>query len=84
MKIELKQGCVCDSLTIDGKEEINLTDDERADAWYKVCDYLINNGKHEHLNELLQFLATRYGESHVSDHPCECCGDYVETNTMEL
>ena len=24
MKIELKQGCICDSLTIDGKEETNL------------------------------------------------------------
>ena len=84
MRIELKQGCVCDSLTIDGKEEINLTDDERAKVWYTVCDYLISNGKHEHLNELLQFMAIRYGEYHIGDKPCECCGDIIETYTMKL
>jgi hypothetical protein len=84
MKLKMVTGCTTDSLTIDGKEEIDLTDDERADAWNKVCGYLIDNGEHKYLNEFLQFVLTHHGEYGCSTEPCGQCGDYVETYKLEI
>jgi len=33
MEIKMTRGCIADSLTIDGKEEIDLTDDERQEVF---------------------------------------------------
>ena len=52
MKILLTRGCIAGSLTIDGKEEIHLTDDERQ----KVLRHIFNHLKPEDLNYVLQDL----------------------------
>lgn len=84
MKLKMVTGCMTDSLTINGKEEIDLTDDKRADVWNKVCGYLIANGEHRYLNEFLQFVLIHHGEYGCSTEPCEQCGDYVETYKLEI
>ena len=32
MKIQMTRGCIANSLTVDGKEEINLSDDEPCET----------------------------------------------------
>ena len=39
MIIEMTTGCICDSLTVDGIEEINLTDDKRKEVLIKISNY---------------------------------------------
>ena len=73
MKILLTRGCIAGSLTIDGKEEIHLTDDERQ----KVLRHIFNHLKPEDLNYVLQDLVETFGEYESDDEPCETCGDYV-------
>ena len=80
MKIQLTRGCIAGSLTIDGKEEIHLTDEQRQE----VLQHIINHLKPEDLNYVLQDLAETFGEYESDDEPCETCGDYVETYTWEI
>ena len=80
MKIQLIRGCIAGSLTIDGKEEIHLTDDERQE----VLRHIFNHLKPEDLNYVLQNLAETFGEYESDDEPCETCGDYVEKYTWEI
>ena len=80
MKIQLIRGCIAGSLTIDGKEEIHLTDDERQEVFRHIFNHL----KPEDLNYVLQDLVETFGEYKSDDEPCETCGDYVETYTWEI
>ena len=40
MRIKLVRGCICDSLTVDGKDECSMTDDERQDVLKKIFERL--------------------------------------------
>lgn len=83
MNIKMVRGCICDSLTIDGKEEINLNDRERVEIIKKVSRHLMKL-EARHLNELLQFLLEKMGEYSCSGQACECCGDFIETYKLEI
>lgn len=83
MNIKMVRGCICDSLTIDGKEEINLNDRERVEIIKKVSGHLMKL-EARYLNELLQFLLEKMGEYSCSGQVCECCGDFVETYKLEI
>lgn len=83
MNLKMIQGCVFDSLTIDGKEEINLNDIERKEIINKVCEHL-KKIEPQYLNELLQFFLVKMGDYSCSVQPCECCGDFVETYKIEI
>lgn len=76
----MTRGCIADSLTIDGKEEIHLTDDERQE----VLRHIFNHLKPEDLNYVLQDLVETFGEYESDDKPCETCGYYIETYTWEI
>ena len=60
MRLKLVEGCVCDSMTIDGKEEFNLTDTERQQVVDRIAEWI--RQRPEDLNDLLQDLIPRYGE----------------------
>lgn len=79
MKYELVRGCICDSLTVDGKSEVDMTDEERQ----AVIDNIYKRLKPKDLNYLLQWYIVQFGEYISDDEPCECCGDYVEEWTLE-
>lgn len=83
MQVVLTEGCICDSLTVDGVEEIDLTNEQRL----KVIDHIYEwMKKHpENLNNILQdMVSTFYNNYESSDHACECCGDYVTTFTWDI
>lgn len=80
MRLQLQRGCICGALTVDGKQEIDLTDEERQAVLDKIHETL----KPDDLNYVLQALITEFGEYVSDDEPCECCGDYVEQYTWDL
>ena len=80
MTIRMVRGCIHDSLRVDGKDEIDLTDEERQVVLKKIFEYI----KPEHFNNVLQELVQIFGEYECDDEPCGTCGDYVETYTWEL
>lgn len=73
-------GCICDSLTIDGIEEINLSDEKRKEVLNRIFPHINSSD----LNELLQWFLPKYGEYEGSDKPCDCCGDYIDTYTLNI
>ena len=80
--MELKKtiGCVAFSLSVDGVEEINLTDEERQEVLNKIFNKL----KPDDLNYVLQALIPIFGEYESDGIPCECCGDIVEEYTWKI
>ena len=80
MIIRMVRGCIYDSLSIDGKEEIDLTDEERQVVLNNIFEYI----KPEHLNNVLQELVQIFGEYECDDEPCGTCGDYVDTYIWEI
>lgn len=49
MILRMVRGCICDSLSVDGKEEIDLTDEERQEVLKKIFEHL----KPQDLNNIL-------------------------------
>lgn len=80
--MELKKvvGCTAFSLSVDGEEEVNLTDEKRKEVLKKIFEAL----KTEDLNFVLQELIPIFGEYESDGIPCECCGDIVETYTWNI
>lgn len=81
----LKQttGCVCNSLTVDGVEEIDLTEDQRKEVILKISEYIANQMKTDDLNCFLQTFIDFFGNGQcISDEPCDCCGDWVYETTL--
>lgn len=71
---------MADSLSVDGKEEMDLTDGERMEVLKRIFDHL----EPKDLYEVMQVLIERFGDCETDDEPCENCGDYVDTYTWEI
>lgn len=80
MELKNVRGCVHDALLIDGKQEIDLTDEDRK----MVLEKLFKSLRPSDLNYVLQELIPLFGEYESTDYPCECCGDYTETYTWVI
>lgn len=83
MKLELTFGCIAYSLTIDGKQEIDLTNEQRIECINRIFEWYRKNPTE--LNSLLQYFVESHADDYeCSDKPCECCGDVVSTYKMEI
>ena len=82
MKLAMTTGCIADSLTVDGVEEINLSTPQRKRAMRNLASWYIKHP--EHLNSLLQHTLELYGEEEYNEHPCSCCGDTITTYELEI
>lgn len=80
MKIVYITGCTCDSLTIDGKESINIKVEDLQATIKKVVDKETDVGI---LQNILMDLMYHLGEPKDLGH-CEECGDYIEQFTLEV
>ena len=72
----MTRGCIANSLTIDGKEEINLSDNERQEVLRHIFEHL----KAQDLNYVLQDLVETFGEYESDDEPCETCCTIILLN----
>lgn len=90
MKLELTEGCICDSFTVDSKDINSMSGQELKDI-LKVVVTKITDTKYEdenkvsHLQTILRdIVLLYYDEYEIDNEPCECCGDFVETFTMNI
>lgn len=82
MKIHNVSGCMAFSLNVDGKEEIDMTNEERMEVIDKIYEWMKRHP--ELLNNVLQDISS-FGEYKViSDKPCECCGDIIDEFVLDL
>lgn len=81
MKLEYTYGCVCDSLSIDGVETIDMQEQDFKNVIYKLID---RESDIAVLQSIYKDLMESQGEYESSDEPCECCGDYVTTYTLNI
>ena len=79
MKINYVTGCTCDSLTIDGKESIDLSSKVIKDAIVRALE------KIDDISTLQEILVTiaETGEYEDLGH-CEQCGDFIYSYTLEV
>lgn len=75
------------SFEIDGKTIHDCTIDEMKDALTKATAYVVGKADDERVSDLqtvLRNLVELFGDCECSEDACECCGDFVETYTMEI
>lgn len=83
MEIHNISGCTAFSLDVDGKAEIDMDNNERADVIDNVYSWMQRHP--DNLNIILQNLSDSFGEYRVIDgRPCECCGDIVTETVLNL
>jgi hypothetical protein len=90
MKLEIIEGCICDSFTADGKDINSMSEKELKDI-LKAVVAKITNIKYEDENKvsylqtiLRDIVSLYYDEYEIDDEPCECCGDFIDTYTMTV
>lgn len=83
MNMVYSYGCMANELSVNGVNEVDMTDSQRQNVIHKMFMWY---KKHpEHLNELLQyFIEAHYEDYEYSDKPCECCGDVVTTFKLTI
>lgn len=87
MKIEVVNGCTAYSFEIDGKPIHDCTVDELKDVLAKANAYVVSKADDECVSDLqiaIRNLVELFGDFECSEDACECCGDFVETYTLEL
>lgn len=80
MELKMVRGCTCDSLTVNGVEEVKLDDEERREVIKKIFETI----EPKDLNYLLQWYLETFGDYECDDKPCECCGDCVEQYNVDI
>lgn len=80
MKLEYTDGCICTSLTVDGKETVDMSKEELKEVICKLLDRESDLGV---LQDIWRDLVTSQGEFEDLGH-CEECGDYITRYTLEI
>ena len=81
MNIRVEKGCYNKTLYINDVEVNESTNKEFLNV---VIDLIINNVKKEGLISLIYDLMEFYGWSEVDKDPCDQCGNWGETITLEV
>lgn len=93
MKLELTKGCNCDSFEADGKNLYNLPDEQllamlsrtARTISFKWRECELEDWRKIELVNIISAMVEHFPDKEEhGNEPCECCGDYVETYTMEF
>lgn len=79
MKIVLQKGCTGERLEIDGKLP---AEEEISAAVMKIIQTEV--GLYKSWHTVLTMLLERYGDYEIDKTPCDQCGNWGETITIEL
>ena len=80
MKLEYTDGCVCTSLTVDGKETIDMNVEDFKSVIHKLIGNENDLGTLQHIWIVLMEQQGKYEDlGHCSD-----CGDYITRYTLEI
>lgn len=80
MKLEYTDGCICTSLTIDGKETIDMNVEDFKSVIYKLISNENDLGTLQHIWIVLMEQQGKYEDL----GQCEECGDYITKYTLEI
>jgi hypothetical protein len=80
MKIEYVTGCTCDSLTIDGKETVDMEIDELKSHIHELIDKI---GDISSLQGIVMNISESEGDYECLGH-CDQCGDTIYKHTLEI
>ena len=80
MKLEYTDGCVCTSLTVDGKETIDMDLNSLKEVINKLINRETDLGV---LQDIWCNLVTSQGEYEDLGR-CPDCGDYITKYTLEI
>lgn len=80
MKLEYTDGCICTSLTVDGKETADMTSEEIKVSIQAMLDREVDVAI---LQDIWMALIESQGEYKDLGH-CEECGDWISNYTLEL
>lgn len=80
MKLEYIDGCICDSLTVDGIETIDISINDFKKVLYQLIDRETDLGT---LQSIMIKLMEQQGEFEDLGQ-CSCCGDYITKYTLKL
>ena len=90
MKIEIVRGCIADRFDVDGKPMMDMSEEELKDILLRVVNKVtqrenMDEWKKAYLRDAIRLLVEDFYDTYESsDEPCDCCGDWVETYTLEL
>ena len=79
MKLQYVTGCICDSLSVNGKEFNEMSLEEQREVLHKLVDSADG--------VTLQQMFIEYMENDAEWHmsgPCECCGDIITEYNVEI
>ena len=80
MKLEYTDGCICTSLTIDGKETIDMNVEDFKSVIHKLIGNENDLGTLQHIWIVLMEQQGKYEDlGHCPD-----CGDYITRYTLEI
>ena len=80
MKLEVTEGCTAFSYTVNDKEWVDLTDDDRKDVLLKIIQSQI---EFNNCQDVFISLVQEFGK-YKNLGRCEQCGDCIETHTLEI
>lgn len=80
MKIESVSGCLCDSLTIDGVETIDMKIEDVKEVIKKLIDKENDLGTIQSI--LIDLVETRGDFEDIGQ--CDQCGDWITKYTLEI
>lgn len=80
MKIESVSGCLCDSLTIDGVETIDMKIEDVKEVIKKLIDKENDLGTIQSI--LIDLVETRGDFEDLGQ--CDQCGDWITKYTLEI
>lgn len=82
MNMIYSYGCIANELSVNGINEIDMTDSQRQNVIHKIFMWY---KKHpENLNNLLQYFIETHYEDYELGNVCSCCGDCVSTFRMTI
>ena len=79
MKLQYVTGCICDSLSVEGKEFNEMSLEEQREILHKLVD----NADGVTLQQMFITYMENNTESEMSG-PCECCGDLIFEYSEEI
>lgn len=83
MKAELVEGCINDWLGVDGIREVDMTEEQRMYYYDQIMQNIMEIEPYW-FNYFLRWACEQFGEYECSEKPCEQCGDYTTTYTLEI
>lgn len=81
MKLQYTEGCVHDSLSVDGVETIDMKIEDFKNVLHKLLDRETDLGT---LQQVFMTLMVQQGKYECDDEPCEQCGDFTTTFTLNI